>query len=294
MKKKFFFKCFIVFGLLLIFTSLIPFTAWNVSKVKAASVEVEKEGDYKLNVKSIPLVKGKTYNLKVYNLNEGAKAIYKSDDVEVASVSENGEITAIKVGVTKVTATVKNGAAITNLECEVTVGLPAFSVKLTKSRIILGLDKNDFLNVILKPSNTVENAKFSSYDSSIASVSPGGRISARKIGLTYVFAEIDATNSDNSRKYSRCTVIVTKQEDASTLESYLNNHPELDYIVEDDLNKALYEFFNSKYDATSSTSLTDSLNNYLDDKFDLDKLSAQRESDLAKLQSNSLVVNSGN
>jgi len=271
MKKKLC-KYLLSLGILLFISVLLPFTPWNSSAAKAANMEVEKEGDYKLNLKALTLVKGKSYTLKVYNLSQNAKVIYKSDDVGVASVNEIGEVTANSVGTTKVTATVKEGATITNLICEVTVGLPAFSVKATKSRIIIGLDKTDFMNVVLKPSNTVEVAKYSSYDSSIASVSTGARITAKKIGLTYVFAEIEAVSDLGTRKFTRSVVIVTKAEDASLLESYFTEHTELNSISEDDLTKALDEFFNKQYDPTSTSSLINSLDRFLNDRFNLEKL----------------------
>ena len=270
--------------MLFLFTSLFTLTA-DSSTAKAGQVEVNKESDYRLNVKSITLVKGKAYTIKVYNLGENAKVSYKSDDVEVASVSDSGEIAANKVGTTIVTALVKDGSNTTPLTCEVTVGLPAFSVKLTKSRLIMGLDKTDFLNVILKPINTVESARFSSYDSQIASVSTAGRVTAKKTGLTYVFAEIEATNADGTRKYSKCTVIVISQEDVSLLETYFSDHPELDYAAEDDVTKALYEYFNTKY-SESSSSFISSLNQFLDEKLNLGNLKALRDADLAKSQTN--------
>ncbi|HWT73789.1 MAG TPA: Ig-like domain-containing protein [Mobilitalea sp.] len=281
MKNKLLSKCLITFGFLLLFTLLLPFTS-----AKASSIDNEKDNGYRLNLKSITLVKGKSRALKVYPLGENAKLLFKSDDAEIASVSDDGTITASKVGNTIVTATIKDGATVTNLTCEVTVGLPAFSVKVTKSRMVIGLDKSDFLNVILKPSNTVEDARYSSNDSSIASVSTGGRITGKKYGLTYVFAEIDATDSDGTRKFSRCTVIVITPEDAPLLETYFNDHPELDYIPVDDLTKALDEYFNTKYDPTSSASFISNLNRFLDDKFKLADLRDKRNADLAKTQSN--------
>lgn len=277
MKKKSLFKCYILFAFLLFITVLLPFTDFNIVSVQAASVDTAKNGDYKLNLKTITLVKSKTHTLKVYNLSENAKLFFKSNDDEIASVSVDGIITANKVGDTIIKVTIKDGLTVTPLECEVTVGLPAFSVKLTRSRIILGVDKTDFLNAILKPSNTFESARFYSNDSSIASVSIGGRVSAKKIGLTYLFADIEATDSDGFRRYSRCTVIVTTSDDASLVEDYFSNHPELDLIAEDDLNKALDDFFNTKYDPSSSTSVEKSLNRYLDDMFTLSKYIAKMQ-----------------
>jgi uncharacterized protein YjdB len=266
----------------------MPFSAFNTATAKAANIIVEEKNDYRLNLRSITLVKGKSFTLRAYNLGENAKVNFKSDDQEIASVSEDGVITANKVGVTVITATIKDGSSTTPLTCDIIVGPPAFSIKLTKSRIIIGIDKTDFLNVILKPSNTVEDARFSSYDSSIVSVSTGGRITAKKFGLTYVFAEIECTYTDGIRKFSACTVIVTKQEDAPLLEQYFNDHPELNLIAESELAKALEEFFNTKYDGTAS--LIDSLDRYLNDLFKLDELRKARDAELSKIQSNSLEV----
>lgn len=275
--KKNFIKCIISLGLLLFFTLLIPLTPFGSSTAQAASIDKEKD-DYRLNLKSIVLVKGKSFTLRAYNLGENAKVYFKSDDPEVASVNEDGGITANKVGVANITATIKDGINSNSLTCEVTVGPPALSVKFTRSRIILGKDNVDLLKVILKPSNTAEDARFSSYNSSIVSVSTGGRVTAKELGFTYLFAEIDATNPDGNRKFAVCTVIVTKPEDASSLETYFNNHPELDLITEDKLTAALEEFFNGKSVETSpkaenvKTSLVDSLNRFLDAKFDLKTL----------------------
>ncbi len=289
MKNNLFRKCFLSFGLFLLLSLLISFSDLNVTMVQAASTNgIEKSDDYRLNLKSVSIVKGKTFALKVYNVNENAKVTFKSGDAEVASVSDDGVITANKIGNTAVTVTIKAGTQTSTLTCDVTVGPPAFSVKLTRSRLVIGLDKSDFLNVILKPTNTVEYARFSSYDYNIASVSIGGRVTGKQLGLTYLFAVIDATDSDGSQKYSRCTVIVTSSDNAPLLEAYFADHPELDLIAQDQLDTALNNFFNVKYDASSSTSLVGSLNRYLDDKFNLSELKKQYDS--SKVQSSSIEI----
>lgn len=269
--KRFFHKCLISLGLVLLLALLIPNTS-----VSAA------DADYRLITKSITLVKGKSFALKIYNL-ENAKATFKSDDPEIASVTEDGIIIANKVGSTVVTATIKDSSGVTSLTCDVMVGPPAVSVKITKSRIVIGIDEAKFLNVILKPSNTFESAKFSSYDPSIVSVSPGGRITGKKFGLTYVFAQIEAVDLFGNRKYDSCTVIVTAPEDVSLLTDYFNAHPELDLISDAELTKALDEFFNDSKNVSSGTSLTENLNRCLEDKFDLAKLRKIREDSLSKI-----------
>ena len=283
MKKKFFQKCILTLGFTVLLTLAAPF--FNDAVVTAKSIETGKKEDYKLNLSSITLVKGKSYPLKAYNLSEKAQISFKSDDKEIASVSDEGVVTANKVGDTIIRAIIKDETE-TELTCKVTVGPPAFSIKLTKSRLIIGLEKSDFLNVILKPTNTVEVAKFSGKDPSIASVSAGGRVTAKNLGLTYVFAEIDATDITGARRYDTCTVIVTNPDDVPHLESYFIDHPELDMISKDDLTSALDEFFNVKYQDSTTASVTSSLNNYLDEKFNLAELRSIREAILAKYYNN--------
>lgn len=288
MKKNLLRKCLITLGLLLFFTLLLPFTSYNVTTVKAADFEKEKV-EYRLNVKTLTLIKGSTFTLKAYKIGENAKASFKSDNQEIASVNDEGTITANKVGVAVITATMKDG---TTLTCVVTVGPPAFSVKVSRSRIILGKGSSDILKVILKPSNTAEGASFSSHDELIATISSsGGRITAVEYGLTYVFALIDAQNLDGTRKYSTSTVIVVKKDDVALLETYFNERPELNAIPEDELNAALGEYFNNKYDKNATTTLlAASLDRYLNDKFET-IIKAAKEA-LAKLAASQSEVSS--
>ncbi len=277
--KKTLIKCVISLGLFLFFTAIMPdLTPNGVGKAYATNIEKDKSDDYRLNLKSITLVKGKTFPLKVYKISENTKVSYKSADSEIASVSDDGTITAKMVGFTTITASIKDGLNTISLTCDVTVGPPAFSVKMTRSRIILGVEKSDSLSVIMKPSNTAEDARFSSYDPTIASISPGGRATGKKIGFTYLFAAIDALNNDGSRKFAVCNVIVVNSDDVLPLETYFSEHSELNLIPESDLNSALADYFNSSTESPSPTatptpkpneSLVDSLDKFLNNRFNL-------------------------
>lgn len=284
MKKKFFHNSLITIGLFLLLTVLLP-----PIMAKAAGPD-----DYRLNTKSIALVKGKSFALKVYN-SDNAKVNFKSDDQEIASVTDDGIIIAYKVGATVVTATIKDGVNNpTTLTCDVQVGPQAFSVKITKSRIVIGIKDSSFLNVILKPSNTFEDAKFFSNDPTIASVSPGGRVTANKFGFTNVFAMIDASDINGIRKYDTCSVIAVNPEDVSSIETYFSDHPELDLVAQSDLDNELDKFFsNYNPDATTNTTLVNSLSRDLDNTFHLADLRKIYDSNLAKIQNSSLGVVSG-
>lgn len=269
--KKVIVKFIVTLGLLLFFTLLVPnITPSGVMTATATSTDKERTTDLRLNIKSASLIRGKSFSLKVASsLTDSTRVSYKSNDQEIASVNDDGVVTGLKVGSTTINVTVREGTNATTLSCDIIVGPPAISVKLSKSRVILGEDKIDLLSVILKPSNTTEVARFSSFDSSIASVTSGGRVTAKKQGLTYVFAEI-GESSEGTRKFAVCSVIVVKPDDVSAIENYFNDRPELNLIPEQDLTKALDEFFNSEIN--SKVTITEALDKFLNDKFDLKAL----------------------
>ena len=202
-------------GLVLVLVLTLGIVASPIS-AKAAGPEL------KLNVKTKTLVTEKTYSLKVYNLADNQTVTFKSDHPEFASVDENGLVSAIAVGTAIITATVKTDTkTVAQLECEITVGPPAISVKLTRPTIILMNGRKTLLKTILQPLNTVENVKFSSLDNLIASVSSAGRVTARSIGTTYLVAAID------NGKYDTCQVIVV---DEVSYQALLEN-PDIDPLT---------------------------------------------------------------
>ncbi len=298
MNKKSICKCFITLGLLLFFTVLFSFASNDAVTAKAANLtgtDKEKTESYTI-VKSVTLVKGKSYTLKVFNLGEKAKLNFKSNDAEVASVSNDGTITANNVGSAVVTVTIRDGGVKTSLTCDVTVGPPAISVKWTKERVYLGLNSEVILKVIKKPDNSPEDVSFFSNTPEIATVSSGGRISAKKIGMTYVFAEINP-NPDGSRRLSMCTVFVTSAADAPLLEGYFNSHPELNRVSSNDLMKALDEFFNggsaaAAVGADGTSTLMNDLDKFLEGKFKLSDIRAQMKAEIEAATPKSQSTNS--
>lgn len=202
-------------GLVLVLVLTLGVFATPIS-AKAAAPEL------KLNVKTKTLVTEKTYSLKVYNLADNQTVTFKSDHPEFASVDDNGLVSANAVGTAIITATVKaDSKTVALLECEITVGPPAISVKLTRPTIILMNGRKALLKTILQPLNTVENVKFSSLDNLIASVSSAGRITARSIGTTYLVAAI------GNGKYDTCQVIIV---DEVSYQALLEN-PDIDPLT---------------------------------------------------------------
>lgn len=239
-------KFFIFFALIFLFTFLPQIIPSSVSIARASEIDKEKNSEYRLNIAKKSLNVGESFTLRVFPADKDTEISFKSDNSDIVTINEDGRFIANKVGSTILTATIKRGIISIPLSCDVTVGPPAFSLKMTRSIIILGKDQSDLLDVIIKPANTTENAMFISNDSTIASISSGGRITAKKVGMIHVFAFILATDSNGNRKNASCSVIVSAPDDAVLINDYLANHSELSLISKPDLSNALFEFFNSE------------------------------------------------
>lgn len=166
----------------------------------------------KLNVTEVSLVTESQFNLKVYNLTENQKVHFKSSDDSIVSVSKSGKLSALKVGEATITVTLKDKTAKedTVFKCNVYVGPPAISIRITLSEVTLEVGKRKTLQAILKPNTTAETAIFTSVDPDIVAVSTSGRMLAKKVGTTYIISKIA------NGKYDICTVNVVEATEKST------------------------------------------------------------------------------
>lgn len=198
MRLNAYFRRLIAFGLVLILALLLPLPG-NVTAARAA----DEAAEIKLNVNSQAIVKGKTFSLCVYNLCEGQTVAFRSMIPEIASVDETGLITANAIGSTTIVVTVTTSTeTVAVLSCEIIVGPPAISVQFSTLELNMVIGQKLTLERIIQPLNTVECAKFSSYDAKIASVSAGGRVTAKAEGSTYIFAQI------NNGRFAVCKVYI--------------------------------------------------------------------------------------
>jgi len=178
-------KNIFIFGLILFLGVCSPFA----HTVNAFADETQ---EIKLNVNSQTIVKGKSFSLYVYNLSEGQSVTFVSTTSSVASVDESGVVTGNSVGTATILATVTDGEeTLTILPCEIKVGPAAISVQFSRLELAMVVGQKLTLERIVQPLNTVETAKFSSHDRTIATVSAGGRVTAKAEGSTYIFAQID-------------------------------------------------------------------------------------------------------
>ena len=139
----------------------------------------------KFNKNGITLGVGESYTL-ITTIENGdiSQVAFTTSDRKVATVDNNGKITAVGTGTATITANTYNGL---KAQCKVTVKKLANSIKLDKTSITLGIgEQYDFSSYV--PSGTA--AYFRSYysdDPNIASVQKaGGLMTAKKAGTTTV------------------------------------------------------------------------------------------------------------
>lgn len=202
MRLKSYLKGFFIFGLILFLgisnvAGMAPITAYAG----------ETTQEVKLNVNSQTIVKGTSFSLYVYNLSEEQTVTYVSSAPAIASVDEEGLITANAVGDATILVTVADAEnTIAILSCEIKVGPPAISVQFSRLELAMVVGQKLTLERIVQPLNSVETPKFSSQDRSIATVSAGGRVTAKAEGSTYIFAQI------NNGRFAVCKIDVYAEE----------------------------------------------------------------------------------
>lgn len=152
-----------------------------------------KKPEVSLNRAKVTLYRKGTYQLSA-TVSSGLSPKWKSNRTSVVTVDENGKITAIKHGTAIITATV-DGVSKT---CEVVVEQP--EVTLNETAIILKSGETRTLKAQVSSGNTPE---WYSSNTSVATVSEKGVVTARQSGKAYIYASEDGIKS-------RCTVIVTE------------------------------------------------------------------------------------
>lgn len=162
-----------------------------------------KATEVKLNTANLKLVKGKTATLilSVVPSNFTDQVTWKSTDTNVASVDDNGRVTAKAIG----TATVKVTVGDIDASCKITVTQPVTSIGLNKSSLSLEAEATERLTATVSPS-TAENKAitWSTSDTKIASVDETGLVTAKAKGT----AQITAIAQDGSGISRSCAVTV--------------------------------------------------------------------------------------
>ena len=164
-----------------------------------------------LNKTAIALGAGETFALSS-SLPSGTASDnikYSSSNTSVATVnSSTGLITARSVGTAVITVATYNGKKAT---CTVTVKNAPTAITLNKTAITLGVGETFDLNASLPSGTTAYSVKYSSNNTSIATVDSYGLITAKKVGT----AVITVTTYNN--KKATCTVTIKNAPTTITL-----------------------------------------------------------------------------
>lgn len=189
-------------------------TLEGVSAVTMAVEGVVDAASVTLNKTALELKTGETVTLAATIAPENAankSLAWKSSDIKVASVTQDGKVTAKKVGKAVITVSTANGKTAT---CNVTVKAPAVAVKkvsLSEKKATLGVKEKFTLKAVVAPSNaTKKTITWKSDKPGVASVTSKGMVTAKKAGA----AKITATAG--GRK-ATCKITVKKAPSKITL-----------------------------------------------------------------------------
>ena len=125
---------------------------------------------------------------------------WTSDNNSIATVS-NGVVTAKSVGSAVITAKTSNGKTAT---CKVTVNpIDVTSISLNETEKTIEQGKTATIYATVSPSNaTVKTIKWSSSNTSVATIDTNGKITAKSAGSTTI------TATSNNGKTATCKIIV--------------------------------------------------------------------------------------
>ncbi|MDE5744884.1 MAG: Ig-like domain-containing protein, partial [Paramuribaculum sp.] len=160
--------------------------------------------DISLNLSDAKLTEGESVLLTATISPENTSdksVIWTSADQTVATVDENGKVTAIKPGATDITATTENGLSAS---CKITVTVvEAEGITLNYGHISLGEGNTVKLTATVSPENTTDKSvTWTSEDETIATVDETGKVTAIKPGST----DITATTENGITKSCKITV----------------------------------------------------------------------------------------
>lgn len=163
-----------------------------------------------LNKTSLALIKGQSETLTATVKPDDAtdkKITWSSSNTGVATVDQNGKVTAVGGGSATITAKSGNKQAT----CTVTVTVPVSSVTLNKTSLSLTKGQSETLTATVKPDDaTDKKVAWSSSNTGIATVDQNGKVTAVGGGSATIIAKA-------GDKKATCTVTVTVPVSSVTL-----------------------------------------------------------------------------
>ena len=183
--------------------------SFTTDVVKVESVSLDKT-EYTFNTIGNAL----TLKATVLPADATDKSVeWSSDNESVATVDNNGRVTAKGNG--KAVITVKTKDQEKTVTCEVTVSQVVTSISLNKTSLTLNEGEEETLVPTINPSNAADKTiKWTSSDTSVATVDDSGKVTAVSKGT----ATIKAEANDGSGKHATCSITVKRLVSAITLD----------------------------------------------------------------------------
>lgn len=186
--------------------------ALDTSQKTDGDADIEKEipvSDIEISDHKDEVEVGNTLNLTATVLPSTATdstVMFRSSDTNVATVNSSGEVK----GISKGSVTIYVSAGSITKEVNLTVKVKTTVIKINKDYLVLKQGEAFKLSVSVSPAEAEQGISFKSTDSSVASVSNGGVVTAKSTGT----ATIIVSNGDLSNAVS---VIVNKNSDTDII-----------------------------------------------------------------------------
>lgn len=186
--------------------------ALDTSQKTDGDADIEKEipvSDIEISDHKDEVEVGNTLNLTATVLPSTATdstVMFRSSDTNVATVNSSGEVK----GISKGSVTIYVSAGSITKEVNLTVKVKTTVIKINKDYLVLKQGEAFKLSVSVSPAEAEQGISFKSTDSSVASVSDGGVVTAKSTGT----ATIIVSNGDLSNAVS---VIVNKNSDTDII-----------------------------------------------------------------------------
>lgn len=162
-----------------------------------------------MSATSLSLKTGETQQLSIIATPEGSISpvfTWRSSNSAVATVDQNGLVTAIKSGTATIIATAQNGGSV-SVECSVKVVQMVEGITLSARSLKLDVDESAQLTAMVSPGDANDHSiTWSSSNNAVAEVSGNGVVSGHGAGV----CTITATANDGSGVKAECVVTVVK------------------------------------------------------------------------------------
>ena len=159
-------------------------------------------GKVTLDKSNANIVQWETLALSATVTPEGDEVIWSTTNPSVASVDENGVVTAISGGVCDIYATLASSHDAAYAICHITVSYPEISLAISDESLAMSVGDEQTLSATITPENTGLTPTWLSSNTSVATVDENGKVTAVGEGE----CDITATVLD---KTATCHVTVT-------------------------------------------------------------------------------------